>query len=101
MKLFPETLPDYVRILAAVLVLWAVGIGVAFIPGDLGKNLSSGIVLGNSLISSLAVILVVGNYARQQELRIRDERRQKDAVVQTHFFNFFRGCRGLIASKRV
>ena len=73
MKLFPETPRDYVRIFCIVLLLWAVGIGVAFIHGILGRNLSTGIGLGNSLISVLAVILVVGNYHRQQQLTIQEK----------------------------
>jgi hypothetical protein len=79
MKLFPETRRDYFRIFFVVLLLWAVGIVVAFIPGNWGKNLSSGIGLGNSLISLVAVVLVVGNYYHQ-------ERRERDAVMQAHFF---------------
>jgi hypothetical protein len=86
MKLFPETSRDYIRIFGGVLLLWVVGIAVAFIPGHFGRNLSAGISLGNSLVSLLAVILVVGSYARQQELRRKDERREKDSVIQTHFF---------------
>jgi len=56
-----------------------VGVGVAFIPADWAGNLSTGIGLGNSLISLLAVVLVVGNYYRQ-------ERRNEDSVIQAHFF---------------
>ena len=86
MKLFPKTSADYVRAALFVVVLWAIGVAVAFIPGNLGKNLSFGIGLGNSLISVLAVILVVGNYARQVELRLKDETREKDSLMQSHFF---------------
>ena len=86
MKPFPETSADYARGAFFVVVLWAIGVAVAFIPGDLGKNLSFGVGLGNSLISVLAVILVVGNYARQVELRLKDERREKDSVMQSHYF---------------
>ena len=86
MKLFPETSADYFRAALFVVVLWAIGVATAFISGDLGKNLSFGVGLGNSLISVLAVILVVGNYARQLELRQKDERREKDSVIQSHFF---------------
>jgi len=44
MKLFPETSADYVRAAVFVVVLSAIGVAVAFIPGNLGKNLSSGVV---------------------------------------------------------
>ena len=86
MKLFPETSADYVRAAVFVVVFWVIGVAVAFIPGKLGKNLSSGVGLGNSLISVLAVVLVVGNYARQVELRQKDESRDKDSLIQSHFF---------------
>jgi hypothetical protein len=52
---------------------------VAFIPADWAGNLSTGIGLGNSLISFVAVILVVENYYRQ-------ERHNEDSVIQSHFF---------------
>jgi hypothetical protein len=61
------------------MVLWAVGVGVPFIHTGWAKNLSAGFGLGNSLISLLAVILVVENYYRQ-------ERRNEDSVIQAHFF---------------
>jgi hypothetical protein len=86
MKLFPESPFDYLRVVVAVLILWIAGVGVAFIPEDLGKNLSTGIGLGNALISLIAVILVVSNCAHQLALRQKDDRREQDSVIQTHFF---------------
>lgn len=79
MGVFPETPRRYILLIFGVLFLWAVGVGVAFIPADWAGNLSTGIGLGNSLISVLVVVLVVENYYRQ-------ERRNEDSVIQAHFF---------------
>jgi hypothetical protein len=86
MRVFPESAAEYKRLFFLVLLLWIVGVLAAFFGGDFGKNFATGTGLGNSLVSFVAVILVLGSYSQQQELRTRDERRQKDTIIQAHFF---------------
>jgi hypothetical protein len=47
------------------------------------------------------VILVVGNYARQQEQRIRDARRERDSLTQAHFFQLLPRLPDLLPEDRM